>query len=154
MAFNAYQNYPYVPYQPYYQPYIAPTPNIPTQQVQTPQQAPQTMPQIKLDTVSGKTAADVYNVGMGEEVILFDIDSPVVYKKHRGLDNKLDMQIFDLTPHIDEPKEEIPKVNLDEYIKADAVEKIVTDRVKEELDKRLSEISFTPKTTRRNKSED
>lgn len=141
MNYNPYQN-PY--YNPYMMPSIAPvaTPQVPT----TPQQP--TMPQMKLDTVSGKTAADVYNVDLGQEVILFDIDNPFVYKKHRGTDGKLTMDIFDLTLHKEEPKEEQLKINLDDYMKADDIQSLVDKKVKEEVDKRLSEISFTPKTTR------
>ena len=35
-----------------------------------------------------------------------------------------------------------------EYMKADAIQSLVEKRVKEEVEKRLSEISFTPKSTR------
>lgn len=144
MAFP-YQQNQFTPYQPFYPAYAMPTmaPVIPQQQQQT------SAPRIKLDTVSGKTAADVYNVNIGEEVILYDIDNPVVYKKYRNMENKLEEQIFDLVPHIDKPTEEYHQINMDEYLKADAVEEIISERVKEEVEKRLSEISFTPKATRK-----
>ncbi|MCR5503426.1 MAG: hypothetical protein K6F53_10490 [Lachnospiraceae bacterium] len=147
MAFNAYYPYQQNPYQPYFQPYVA--------QPQPVAQAPAPQPQvanspIKLDTVSGRTAVDVYNVNVGEEVILFDIDNPTVYKKHRGLDSKLETQVFDLIPHVEAPAEEPVKVNLDEYMKADAADKMIKDRVREEVEKRLSEISFAPRTRKQN----
>ena len=151
MAFNAYNPYQQNPYQPYFQPYAMQA--QPMVQTPPPQPQPVSSP-IKLDTVSGRTSADVYNVNMGEEVILFDIDNPIVNKKHRGLDNKLETQLFDLVPHVDTSVEETPKVNLDEYLKADTADKLIKDRVKEEVEKRLSEISFTPRPRKQNKTEE
>lgn len=137
---NPYQN-PYL--NPYYPTYMAP-------QVApvAPQTAQPTVPQMKLDTVSGRTAADVYEVAIGQEAILFDIDNPVIYKKQRGTDGKLTMDIYDLTRRESEQKEEPQKIDLNEYMKADAIQSLVEKRVKEEVEKRLSEISFTPKSTR------
>ncbi len=142
MNYNPYQN-PY--YNPYMMPSIAPvaTPQVPT----TPQQP--TIPQMKLDTVSGRTAVDVYNVDPGQEVILFDIDNPMVYKKQRGLDGKLTQEEYDLIPHVNEVKEDKPKINLDEYMKAEDIQSLIDEKVKEEVDRRLSEISFAPKTNRK-----
>ena len=137
-----YQQYPY-PVYPQYQPQAlnvsaTPTPSNP----------------LILDTVSGRTAADIYNVEMGKQAILIDIDNPVIYKKSRDMDNKLEMLQYDLVLHVDEPQVVAPQINLDDYVKKESVDKIVEDRVKEEVDKRLSEISFTPKTTRKKVSEE
>ena len=137
-----YQQYPY-PVYPQYQPQA-----LNVNAVTTPSNP------LILDTVSGRTAADIYNVDMGKQAILIDIDNPVIYKKSRDMDNKLEMIQYDLIPHIDEPKVTAPQINLDEYVRKDTVDKIVEDRVKEEVDKRLSEISFTPKTTRKKASEE
>lgn len=127
---------------PYYVPsYVAPQQTAPA--------APTPTNQPKLDFVSGRTAADVYNVNVGEEAILIDIDNPCIYKKSRSLDNKLDMQVFDLTPHVDAPAPEYHQVNLDEYMKADAITQLVNDTVKKEVEEKLSEISFAPKSSRR-----
>ena len=147
----------YSTYQPtYYNPY-AYYPQVPqTAPPVPPVTAPTTpTPQIKLDTVSGKVGADVYNVNLGEEVILFDIDNPCVYKKSRSADNKLELLAFDLVPHIEQESQPImPEINLDEYVKKDAIDKMVADRVKKEVDKRLSEISFAPKSRRKSSEVD
>lgn len=146
---NPYQQYAYPVYYP--QP-VGQMPN----QMQPPvnNSTAQTSPLI-LDTVSGRTSADIYNVDMGKQAILIDIDNPVIYKKSRSLDNKLEMEQYDLVLHKEEDKS-VRKVDLNDYVKKDAIEEIVSDRVKEEVDKRLSEISFTPapKTTRKKTGED
>lgn len=131
-------NYPYQYPYPYYP--------QPVNQIQTPAQSPvPSNNMLILDTVSGRTAADIYNVEMGKQAILIDIDNPVVYKKSRGLDNKLEMLQYDLVLHEEEAKEVMPQINLDEYVKKDVVELMV----QKEVDKRLSEISFTPKASRK-----
>lgn len=140
-------------YNPYlYYPQIPTVTPVPQPVASVPQQTATAIPSIKLDTVSGRTAADVYEVNAGEEAVLIDIDNPCVYRKTRGTDNKLEFQIYDLIPHVDQDSQSsAPVVNLDEYVKADAIEDIVTERVKKEVDKRLSEISFTPATKKRTK---
>ena len=140
------------PYGGYFNPMVVP----PSQgQVSETSSSNSSTPGIKLDTVSGRTAADIYNVNVGEEAVLIDIDNPCVYKKSRGADNKLEFQIYDLVPHIEQNSQpSSPPINLDEYVKADAIDNIVTERVKEEVERRLSEISFTPKTTRKAKMVD
>lgn len=146
---NPYQQYPYPMYYPQS---MAQMPN----QMQTPvNNTPVQSNPLILDTVSGRTSADIYNVDMGKQAILIDIDNPVIYKKSRSLDNKLEMEQYDLVLHKEEDKS-VPKIDLNEYVKKEAIEEIVSDRVKEEVDKRLSEISFTPapKTTRKKTSED
>lgn len=142
---------PYMYYNPYLQPQVPVNMPVNTPVNTAPASVPNvvnssSVPQIKLDTVSGKTAADVYNVKVGEEAVLIDIDNPCIYKKTRGMDNKLTCEVYDLVPHIEESAPVAPKINLDEYVKQDAIDDIVSERVKEEVDKRLSEISFTPKT--------
>lgn len=144
----------YPSYQPtYYNPYAYyPQPATPqvTPAPTAPSVNPVPAPQVRLDTVSGKVGADVYNVNIGEEVILYDIDNPCVYKKSRSADNKLELLTFDLVPHIEqESQPTIPEINLDAYVTKDVIEKMVSDRVKKEVDKRLSEISFAPKTRKK-----
>ena len=140
----------YNPYQQYSYPVYYPQPVTPVNQVQAQPQTPMqtnTSPLI-LDTVSGKTSAEIYNVEMGKQAILIDIDNPVIYKKSRSMENKLEMEQYDLVLHVDEPIDNTPKINLDEYVKKDAVEQMI----QKEVDKRISEISFTPKTSARKKS--
>lgn len=109
--------------------------------------------QRKVDFVQGKTCADTYPVNAGEEIILVDMDNPFVYRKARGFDNVLEpMMIFDLVEHKDE---EVKQFDINDYateleskISKD-VEKSMNQKIKDEVEKRLSEISFTPakKTT-------
>ncbi len=120
-----------------------------------PTAAPAVAPIIKLDTVAGRTAADVYDVAMGQEVILIDIDNPCVYRKTRGLDNKLEFQVYDLTPHVEQAATTAAGINPEEFVRKETIEAIVEERVRAEVDRRLSEISFAPKSTKRTKvSED
>ena len=92
-----------------------------------------------LDRVQGEAAAVVYPVQPGQEVILFDIDNPYVYRKSRGLDNKLEQQRFRL---VEDVKETEPKVtvNMDEYVKVSEIAQIVADAV----DKKMSEYTLKP----------
>lgn len=104
--------------------------------------------QRKVDLVQGRAMAEVYAVEAGTEVVLVDMDNPQVYRKARGFDNVMqEMEVFDLVPHKEAKKE--PKVDLSGYVKADDLDGIIGERIKEEVDKRLSEISFAPKKTAR-----
>ena len=109
--------------------------------------------QRKVDLVQGRAMADVYPVDAGTEVVLVDMDNPVVYRKARGFDNVMQpMEVFDLTPHKEKEAKE-PKIDLSAYVKADEIDGIIEERIKEEVDKRLSEISFAPKKTTTKKGE-
>lgn len=98
-----------------------------------------------LDRVQGEAAANIYPVQPGQEVILFDIDNPYVYRKFRGLDNKLEQQRFRLVEDITEPEPVVSPVNMDEYVKISDVAQMVADAV----DKKMSE--YTLKPTKRQK---
>lgn len=136
MAYNPYFNYqnPYVPqYQPQYQ---------------------QTQGIIWVD---GKIAAQGYNVGAGQSVILMDSNAPYVYKKETAQDGRpLPMETYKL---VKENEQEKPKENeLKDYIKREEIEDIITDRlnevVRDEVDRRLSEFTFKPNNRRSKNSED
>lgn len=124
-------------------------------QNQMPQQM--SVPQRKLDFIQGKAAAEIYNVEAGQEIILMDMDNPYVYRKARGLDNKLEpMETYKLVPVTEEETSE--KIDLSNYLTSEEFEnRISTEidrRIKDEVEKRLSEISFTPtKRGPRKKSE-
>ena len=94
-------------------------------------------------------AAEVYPVDAGTEVILFDMDNPMVYRKARGFDNKLEpMETYDLVLH----KEKEEKQD-EHYLTEDEIQKIIDSKVQKEVDKRISEISFKP-ATKKTKSEE
>lgn len=146
MNYSGYPNYQY-PYAPmYYQPQM----QVPTPSTNVGNTQPISANPLILDTVSGRTAADIYNVDMGKQAILIDIDNPVIYKKTRDMNNKLEMEVYDLVPHIDKDAS-VQQADLKDYLKKEAIEEIVSDRVKEEVDRRLSEISFTPAPKTRKK---
>lgn len=71
-----------------------------------------------LDRVQGEASANIYPVQAGQEVILFDIDSPFVYRKERGLDNKLTETRFRLVE--DEP-------NKEQTVDLSNIEKMISD---------------------------
>ena len=70
----------------------------------TPQYPQENFQRTILDRVQGEASANIYPVQAGQEVILFDIDSPFVYRKERGLDNKLTETRYRLVE--DEPTKE------------------------------------------------
>lgn len=120
-----------------------------TQYPQFQQYQPQVQPSVqrRVEFVQGKAAAEIMQVNAGEEIILIDMDNPCVYRKARGFDNKLEpMQTFDLIPHV-EQKEETPKIDLNGFVRVDEVEEMV----KEEVERRMSEITLKPATPKRNK---
>jgi hypothetical protein len=95
-------------------------------------------PKTIIDRVQGEASANVYPVQAGQEVILFDVDNPYVYRKERGLDNKLTQKRFRLVED-DVPAEE-PKVDLTGYVKAEDVAQMISDAV----EKKLSEYNLKP----------
>lgn len=91
-----------------------------------------------VDRVQGEASANVYPVQPGQEVILLDIDNPYVYRKERGLDNKLTQKRFRLIEDEVEAKE--PKVDLSGFVKAEDVAQMIADAV----DKKMSEYTLKP----------
>lgn len=90
------------------------------QQIQSMQQMNQ---RTVLDRVQGEASADVYPVQPGQEVILFDIDNPYVYRKSRGMDNKLEQQRYRLVLDVPEKQEET--IDLSGYVREDDIAQIV-----------------------------
>ena len=114
------------------------------QQVQAaPQQ--QVIPPKIIDWVQGELAATIYPVAYGQEVTLFDMDDPErVYKKSRDMTGKVSP--LEKCRIIHEEDKKPSEVNLKDYVKVDDILDIVSDAVQNEVDKRLSEISFTAAT--------
>ena len=101
----------------------------------------------KFDVVQGALAADVYQVENGQEVILMDMDNPYVYKKKRGSDGKLEpIQKFRL---VQEEVNQNPEVDMKDFVKQSEIEMIVAKLVKSEVDKKLSEITLKPSTSKK-----
>ena len=103
----------------------------------------------RAELIQGKVAAEAYQVFAGEEVYLIDMDNPVVYRKARGFDNILEpLEEYTLTLKEDAPPEE--KVDMSQYLTAEEVEK----KINEEVEKRISQLSFKPQTKRRKTEEE
>ena len=136
------QNYPqYQPnyymnaYQPQIQPQMQQPANLPQNNVNAPISP-------KFGVVQGKLAADMFQTDNGQEVILIDMDNPYVYHKKRGLDGKLEpMKVFRLVEETDAEQ----KVDMKEYVKQEEIESLVERIVREEVDKKLSEVTLKPK---------
>jgi hypothetical protein len=131
--------------------YMAPNPvpqPVPQQPWYTqPQQAapvPQQIPSKVVGFVQGEIGATIFNVMAGQTAYLFDMDAPdeLLFKKSRDASGKLLPLIkLKLVP-IEDKKE--PAVDLKEYAKTNDILDLIVDTVRTEVDKRLSEISFTP----------
>lgn len=94
----------------------------------------------KFDVVQGELAANMYQTENGQEVILMDMDNPYVYKKRRGLDGKLDpIEKYKLVK-----EEETPVDNLKDYVRQEELQAIIENVVKNEIEKKLSEITLKP----------
>lgn len=151
-SYPNYQNYPQQMYQyapqATYNGYTAPQNNsmnnLPTMNNQAPISP-------KFDVVQGALAADVYQVENGQEVILMDMDNPYVYKKKRGVDGKLEPILkFRL---VQEENNQTPEVDMKEFVKQSDIEMIVAKLVKSEVDKKLSEITLKPSTSKKKAEE-
>lgn len=139
-----YQYTPTSPYNGYTAPQNNSMNNLPTMNNQAPISP-------KFDVVQGALAADVYQVENGQEVILMDMDNPYVYKKKRGLDGKLEqMEKYRL---VQEENNQTPEVDMKEFVKQSEIEMIVAKLVKNEVDKKLSEITLKPSTSKKKAEE-
>lgn len=155
-----YNNYYNQSYQPTYQPYQQTYPQYPQQatyqpQIQQQMQQPNNLPMQtqqavsspKFDVVQGELAANMYQTENGQEVILMDMDNPFVYKKKRGLDGKLEpMEKYQLVKVDDTPQ---PQVDLKDFVRQEEIESIVEKLVKNEVEKKLSEITLKPSTRKK-----
>ena len=96
-----------------------------------PQPYPQQQKTI-IDRVQGEASVNVYPVQAGQEVILFDIDSPYVYRKERSLDNVLTQERFRLVK--DEPTKPVTsQMDLSKYVTIEDVKEIISETVNEKM---------------------
>lgn len=80
-----------------------------------------------------------------------DMDNPYVYKKKRGLDGKLEqMEKYRL---VHEEMNQAPEVDMKDFVKQSEIEMIVAKLVKNEVDKKLSEITLKPSTSKKKAEE-
>lgn len=105
-------------------------------------QQPRNIPKRLYESVQGEAAADVFPVSAGQDVILFDEDNPYVYFKSRDLNNQLTKKRYRLVEEEDKPTEK-------QSISKEDIQQLISDAVRDEVERKLSEISFTPKTRKR-----
>lgn len=143
-------NYPQFNYSQFQQPYqqIGQAPYMP--QIQQQNQPINNMPiqnqnavlAPKFDVVQGELAASMYPTENGQEVILMDMDNPFAYHKKRNIDGKLEpMKKFRLVEVTEEKK---PDIDLKEYVKQEEIESLIEKAVRNEVEKRLSDLTLKP----------
>lgn len=129
-------------------PYVYPQPRQTNQQqayaAPMPQQGYPAMPQPKIsEFVQGELGATIFPINYSnQEAYLIDTDNPdIVYKKSRDVNGKLTPLVkYRLVP-VEDKKEEI---DMKEYVKSDELLDLVSELVQNEVEKKLSEISFKP----------
>lgn len=142
MVNQGYPNYPM-----YYQNY----PNY--QQMQQPQtmqqpiqpiiQQPQN--QILAWVKDEKEAVD-FPLSAGQSIFLMTQDDSYLYAKSVDQLGKI---TFIKKRLVDETETQEPRINLSDYIKREEIENIITDRIKKEIEQKMSEISFKPTKARK-----
>lgn len=164
MPYNTFQNsyQPYYPQYPQYQQQYNQqqysqqsvySPQIQQQQqqmVNSPQIQNQAVISPKFDVVQGELAANMYEILNGQEVILIDRDNPFVYKRRRTPDGKLEpLEKYKLAKVEEQEK---PEIDFNGFVRKEDIELIVENAVRNEMEKKLSEITLKPST--RKKSEE
>lgn len=114
---------------------------------------PVNIPPRIVDFVQGELAATIYPVAYGQEVSLIDMDNPNrMYRKSRDGNGILSpLQKFNLVAEVETKSE---PVDLKEYVKVDDILDIVSEAVQNEVEKRLSQISFKPAPSQKKGSEE
>lgn len=159
---NAYGYYPQ-----YFYPNISPsvpsgyqiqgTPSIPSYSMNmtpTPTTPPVSQSNASnIQWVQGESGALAFPVGPGQTVILLDSDDPVAYKKSADETGKpLHMEIYDLVKRVTTPT--VPTFNSDEYVKKNDIKSMITELIEQEVEKRVSQMSFKPSSPRRKRLEE
>lgn len=124
-----YNNYGYPMQQQYQQ-----MPNIPQTQVPATQQTP-------IVWVRSEETVFNYPVAPGGSVLFMHETEPYMYMKSA---DQLGKSSIIKKRLVDETEEKENKIDLKDYIKREEVENIIQDAVRNEVEKRMSEISFKP----------
>ena len=156
MPYNAFQN----SYQPYYPqfsqgygqqyqqtPYMAQIQPQNQQMANLPQNNLSSLVSPKFDVVQGELAASMYQAENGQEVILIDRDNPFVYKRKRTADGKLEpLEKYKLVKVEDQ---EPSGVDMKEFVRQEEIGAIVESVVKNEIEKKFSEMTLKPSTRKK-----
>lgn len=125
--YPSYQNYPQ--YQPYQMPQNQP---MPSQSVQQPQTN-------AIIWVTSEDAVKNYPIAPGGSGFFMNENEPYLYMKSAdsfGKSTIIKKKLVDETPET--------KTDFADFIKREEIEDIISKRVREEVEKRMSEISFKP----------
>lgn len=131
---------------PYYQ-----YPSYPTNyQYQTPMQyqaasTPPVQNQI-LAWVQNEDEAKNYPLSAGNSIFLMSQQEPYLYLKSV---DQLGKSTFLKKRLIDESDNQDPKIDLHEYIRREELDALISDRIQQEIERKMSEISFKPTKARK-----
>lgn len=138
------QNNPYMNmYNGMYNPYVQ-QPVIPNyQQMQQPQAT-------QVIWVQGEAAARAYQLSPGERVFLMDSENPFMYAREADATGKpLKMKKIKLV----EVDDNAPDVDMSQYVKMSDISGMIASAVEDEVNRRMSEITLKPTSSRRAKEE-
>lgn len=131
---NTYQNYPYYQSYPNYQQQY----QQPIQPIQQPIQQPQN--QI-LAWVQSEEEGVNFPLNAGQSIFLMNQKEPYLYMKSV---DQLGKSTFIKKRLVDESDNQENRIDLKDYIKREELEDLITDRIQQEVEKKVSEISFKP----------
>ena len=138
-----YNYYPQQAAQNYQQSYVPQQQSGYYQQNTQQQQQAQVVPPKVVDYVQGELGATIYPVAYNQEVFLLDMEDPNrVYRKSRDGNGKVSP--LEKCRVVPEEDTKTPEVDLKDYVKVDDILDIVSEAVQNEVEKKLSEISFKP----------
>lgn len=134
------QQYPYYQSYPAYQ-----------QQYQQPIQVQQQLPQQNasnqiLAWVRSEDEGVNYPLTAGQSIFLMNQSEPYLYMKSV---DQLGKTTFLKKRLVDESDNQDSKVNLNEYIRREELEDLISDKIQHEVEKKMSEISFKPTKARK-----
>ena len=134
--------FPYQQNYPQYQPYM----NQPQQYQQPIQQTVQQTPVVQqpqqiLAWVQSEEEAVKFPLNAGQSLFLMNQNDPYLYMKSV---DQLGKTTFIKKRLVDESDNHENKIDLSEYIRREELENLITNRIQEEVEKRVSQISFKP----------
>ena len=132
------QNYPqYYPQYPEYPQFQQPLITQPSPA----QMQPQAHNQILFAWVQSEEEGTKFPLAAGQSIFLMNQNADYLYMKSV---DQLGKTTFIKKRLVDETDNKEPKIDLSAYIRKDEIEKLVSDKIQEEVEKRVSEISFKP----------
>jgi len=136
-----------------YQPYSTYYPNFGNYQQQQPMQQPiqqpMQVPNQILAWVKNEEEAVNFPLNIGQSIFLMSQSEPFLYSKSVDQLGKVTFVKKRLVDEGGNKDEE-----LKDYIRREELENLISDKIREEIDKKMSEISFKPANTKTKKSEE